>query len=290
MIVYKIDKSLHDMLETEFNLGISYLCDDGSYEIEKPSLERLISNGVALDQFFVDKFDKNAESYLSDFADYPYLIRKYVSDEFLDFPIENIDFKIHLKSDCAVVKFDRNFSMNGKPEYVRYKINNDIIAKRKWEFIVNSVTNFPEDVKEYLAYYKSDGTLGDYFLIKHDNYDPIEDSDEIMTQLSRPRKNIVKQLKGLVYKNLSVADPSLSHENKLLMSAEFFNDYAAVLNVFIEIGVAQGPNADDNYIVNKIIIDMNPLDGILKYPLLSHPYFGNPSIKLYEVIIAKLTY
>lgn len=287
---YIIPKSLHDLMEIQFEgFHISYK-DEGLFIIDKEGIERVISNGLEIDEWFMSEFHKSSSSYLLQYLEYPFVILDYVSSEFKDYPIENIDFKNHLKDNVAVNKCERTFLMNGKPEYVKYKINGVLVAIRTWIFIVNSETGFPEDVKECLAYYRGDGSLGDCFLIKHEKYDPINDGDEIMTQLERPRKNIIKQLKGLVYKNISVADSALSHDQKLIMSGEFFRSYAAVINMFVEIGIAQGENSDDEYMVNKIVRDMIPENGVLKYPFLDHPFFANPSIKLYQVIIAKITY
>jgi hypothetical protein len=290
-MIYEISEDLHNQINDEFS-GLNISCEiDDKYIINENGLDRIISGGVLIDQFFMNNFGENAKSYLSEFSVYPYRVYEYVNETIKDFPIENVDFKIHLRSDLAAVKCNRVFHQNGKPDHVEYKVEGILLARRRWEFTVNPDTGFPEDVKEFLGYYRENGDLGEYFLIKHNVYDLLSDADEIMTQLERPRKNIIKQLKGLVFKNISVADPALSHENKLMQTGEFFRDYLSVINMFTEIGIAQGDNPSDEYMVNKIIRDMNPDEnGILKYPFLNHPFFLNPRIPLYQVIIAKISY
>lgn len=289
--MYKINKELHDLVKENYpSLGLVWIEND-EYFIEKFHLERCKGEPIlGIDQYFMDNFGENADTYLTNFNVSPHRIMSYVSNHFNDYKIENIDFKIHLKSDTAVVKCNRIFHDNGKPNYVEYKIDGVYVARRKWEFIVDPVTSFPQDIKEYLAYYKENSILGEYFLIKHSVYDPMMDSDEIMSQLELPRKNIIKQLKSLIYTNLSVADPTMSHENKLKTSGAFFRDYADVINLFVEIGLARSSDPNDDYVINRLERDSIADNGVYKYPFLNHPYFMDGMKTLVEVIIAKLDY
>lgn len=124
-----------------------------------------------------------------------YRIMDLVKDEFQGYEINSIDFKRHLKNDVAL---DKVVSMlpNGRPEHSIYNYNNVNFAKIRFEIQDNG--SLMTSRKEYLAYYKEDGTLGPEALIKSNTLDFTKEFDLSVAVDERvnARKYIVKAMKG----------------------------------------------------------------------------------------------
>jgi hypothetical protein len=294
---YRFSKELYEQINSNFGgqgfsgFNIGYIVDEENeiYEIEKWYVEKLINELEGFNDWFFDNFSKSAISKLSENTIHPFRILNLVSDEFKNYPIENIDFTVHLKPDVALNKTNIEFDTRGRPIKVDYEFEGTLYARRTFEFNLNSETFFPERRREFLAYYREDEQLGDLFLIKDKKFDSQTEFDQILNELEMARTNNIKKVKLLILKNIEVADPTKTFEEILFQAGEFLDDYSKTISNFIQSGIAKTPNGGDKrYIIDKIIDDVT--NSPAKYPFLNEPYFADTNYKLYQIIISILDY
>jgi len=294
---YQFSRELFDQINDEFgndgfsSFSIGYPINEEKtlFEIEEWYVDRLVENLDGFNQWFMDNFSKSAKNYLSENTIYPYRILDIVSDDFKFFPIENIDFTIHLPKDIALDKGQPIYDERGRPVEVDYYYQDVLMAKRRWVFDLNPLTFFPEKKKVYQCYYREDGSLGEEFLTKYETLDMEKKPQRVLEELEKGRNNNVKTLKILILRNLQVADPTRSFSEVLFMLGELFDHYAVQINNFINTGIAQsGTYSDEKYIIDMIFMDAigNPTE----FPFLQEPYFADNNYKLFEIMIALLDY
>ncbi len=289
MIIYELTQQIFNDLNNNFpDLNIGYE-ENGKYYVEEFAIDRLIQSGLAIDQYFMNNYSKATKSYLSKFAIYPYRILNLVADDFKNYPIENIDFTLHLKSEYALNKTGLIYDQRGRPISVDYEYNNTLYARRKFQFDLNEDTFFPERRREYLAYYREDDSLGDYFLIKDEKLTDPNKFNKVLSELRIARQNNVNKIELLVLTNVKTSNPNRSFDQVLFMVGEFWDDYSKALSNFVQVGIAKTPGLnDDKYIIDRIVMcaTQNPT----KYPFLNEPYYADHNYKLYEIMISILDY
>jgi hypothetical protein len=241
---------------------------DGFIYLDEKTKGKYISFGLNLDTACQTLHTQNFSDYILDKTIESYRILNLVNDEFKDFPVENIDFKIHLKASIALDKTERKFSTNGRPEFVEYTYQGTKIAKRLIEFIVDDDTNFVQRRIEKLAYYRDDGAIGEYFTIKDKSYTLAKDGDLIMKERELSRKKIINDVKGLVITVLGIHNPENTYDENLHQASAFFKHHAGNISTFIETGVASKAEASEgDYLLDAINSDT-------ECPLLNYPTYG----------------
>ena len=287
MLIYEITQTIFNEINEAFpSKNIGYV-ENSKYYIEEIVIDRLTGNGINLNQYFINKFSKSAKSYLEPFAIYPYRVYELVNEDFKNYHIENVNFKHHLKSDIALIKQKPTFDDRERPIEVDYKDEDGrLIARCKFEFELEPITFFPKSKKVYLAYYRENDTLGDYFLIENEQY---IDEHKVFDELITARKNRIKKIKALVIKNYQVSDPTKSFPEILIETALFFKTVSKAVNLFEETGIAYIPD-DPDFLVNQVLILSQEVNGVLKYPFLNHPFYQDNSLTLEQVIISQVIY
>ena len=138
----------------------------------------------------VDNHDPNA---YSDFR-----IMGLINDEFMNFPIENIDFKRHVRSDVVM---EKKVSMldNGRPEKSSYYFNDELIAEIHFVF-ETTPENLMTKRTEVLYYFRDNETKSEPITLKSKTYD-LTDSYEgalVLKERIDARVTIVENLKAFL--------------------------------------------------------------------------------------------
>lgn len=261
----------------------SYLEDDGFYYTSEEFKNRIENNGVNLDNIFNTLFAQNFQAYCANKTINEFRIIDLVNDHFKEHRIENVDFKTHTKSNVALDKSTRKFSNNGRPEFVEYTYQGQKIARREFFFESDPETNFLTKRTEKLAYYRSDDTLGDFFIIKEKNYDLSKDGDLIMKERTEARSKIINDVKGVVISALGIHHgQNKTYQENLHEASSFFKSYANDISLFIETGVAKKTSGVENYLLDNINADAVTL--LLNYPTYGILGVGTELLTIREAI------
>lgn len=269
--------------------------------ITREQFNRCLSRrGESLENVIMDLFGLPLYEFFPDLKEYR--ISELLKDDFKHLPIGNIDFRRHLKSDVALEKNKRVYRDDKRPEYVEYFYEGVPYARIKFEFEADSQTNFISHRSEYLAYYYTDGSLGDYHLIKSKTFNAVADIDLIIEEREMARKQIVKDMKGLVVTVLGLADPTKPFIEHLLAGNALNRKIKDELTEFIENGIAKRifPEDTNIYLVEKLEQDTDhailniKVKNILEavdHDVLKLAHFSpDENTTLREALIALVTY
>lgn len=129
--------------------------------------------------------------------DSPYKIMSLVNPDFRGLPIENVDFKRHLRGDIAL---DKKVTMhsNGRPEKSEYYNGTDLVCKITFTF--QDANFLLTERKEFIHQMKEDGSWSDGFLIKKKTYDHTHEVDGFLAVEERidARKHIISSMKAFL--------------------------------------------------------------------------------------------
>ena len=127
-----------------------------------------------------------------------FLVYGLTNPEFGGFPIENIDFKRHLRKDIALTKKVKKIP-NGRPEWAKYYWNGDLIAEIEFIFDT-SAGNLMTRRREYLYYYRGNGEKSYPILIKDKTYDmsDLHDGNLVVMERVQARESIVSEIKAFL--------------------------------------------------------------------------------------------
>ena len=177
-------------------------------------------------QGLVDNHDSNLYTYPRVFD--------HVEKEFLSYPVNKIDFTIHLKEGIVWEKSLYN-KPNGRPDKAVYSYDGIPMAEISWTFYDASGGLFYQR-EQYLAYYNSNGTLGNKFLIKKKiiNFTVPNQLAESINERVQARGSIVDEIKAVCSGALQVA-LQLSLEQVVNMIKPFWDSTRQDRENFIEL-------------------------------------------------------
>lgn len=273
-----------------------YLEDDGFYYICENLKDKYLQLGFDLDLAVSNYLTSQSlaiETFL-EFIGYrkitPYRILDLVSEHFVSYPIENIDFTIHLKRDIALSKDDQVFKVDGRPDYFIYYYNDQKIAKRVIEITADPLSNLMSHRKVMIAYYRQDDSLGEYFIVGDQPYNMLKHETIIMEERVTGRKRIIAIVKGLIVKVLSVHHGANKTFNENLHQAtEFFSVHDKNINIFIETGVVKKNDpAQNDYLKEAITSDV--VNVLLDYITYGIADADNINLTLREAINGIIDY
>ena len=127
----------------------------------------------------------------------PFKIMGLINPDFRGFPIENIDFKRHLRKDIALNK-KVTMLPNGRPDKSQYYNGEDLICEIRFSFETENY--LVTDRKEHLHQVREDGSYSEGFLIKHKIYDltDLKDGSDAVQERIDARQEIVSSMKSFL--------------------------------------------------------------------------------------------
>ncbi len=164
-----------------------------------------------------------------------YRVIDLVNREFEQLKLENIDFARHLKSDVALNKKVTKLP-NGRPEKAEYYNGTDLIAVIEFDFTADT-ENLLQRRREWLKYYKTDGTTSAAILIKDKIFDSTDlvDGEAVIEERVKARTSIVSSMKaflsGVLMQGLGQTLPQVIATIK-----PFWDEYKVERDDFIELG------------------------------------------------------
>lgn len=168
-----------------------------------------------------------------------------VDFEFKSYPVNKIDFTIHLQEGIVWSKSLYKHP-NGRPDKAVYSYNGVDMAEISWEFLDAPGGLFYQK-SQFLAYYNTNGTLGTKFLIKKKLIDftvPNQLAESINERVVA-RSSIVDEIKAVCSGALQVATQQ-SLEQIILMIKPFWDATRQDRENFVELATHDWRN----YILN----------------------------------------
>lgn len=218
----------------------------------------IIFNGVRcetieqLEELIVDLSDYQKQCLRNDFNGIPneiifadkYKVTDLIHPNFSGLHISKVDFTIHLKENIVLLK-KVEMLPNGRPVVARYYYPTvapeNLICTIEFEFVDNSM-KFMIERKEYLKYYKEDGTTSDAFLIHKRLYDftNLKEATESIQERSQARRNIIDEVKvflnGFIVQKSMMEGKSIAESNMIAMSlgGGFMQNHQNKINAWVE--------------------------------------------------------
>lgn len=168
----------------------------------------------------------------------PYRIMQYINDEFKGYPIENIDFSRHLKAQYALNK-KVTMLPNGRPAKSEYFDENNVkVSEISFEF--QDQNYLMVDRKEWLKYFREDGTACDPVLINHKIYDlsNVKDGAEAIQERIEARSEIVSGVKAFL-SGVIMQALGQSIEQVIATITPFWDETKTNREKFIEFGTQE---------------------------------------------------
>ena len=175
---------------------------------------------------------------------YDYKISDLLEKEFDVFTISSVDFTQHLKGEFALDKrLERDTDF--RPLHAIYSDLGVDYARIRFEFTFHPEMGLMVDRKEWLAYYKTDDSLGTEFLISHRTFD-LTNSEEFQQSTDEAiklREDIVGHIKTTISGVVQALNPTFSIQEIINATDPFFQEYTDERLAFISIGSETYKNA-----------------------------------------------
>ena len=199
-----------------------------------------------------------------------------------DWPIDAIDFTLHLKPEYALNK-KLTRSPNGRPLEALYMHEGTIMAKITWNFEVDD-NNFLTKREEFLQYSKIEGGFSEPILIKTKEYDILTnpvDAELVIAERETARKSIVNSINiivsGILVQALSQTIPQVT-----ALTRNYMNSTKVEREAFIEVG----DETWRNHLLGETL-NINPAQNPDKWWLAIEFMEG---VTIRDYIVSRLTY
>lgn len=202
-----------------------------------------------------------------------YRVSDLVSASFDDYPINSVDFTLHLKPDVVLTKKVVK-SASGRPTVAEYRYQDELICKITFIFEVDPSTALVSRRKEVLNYLKKDGGLSPDVLLKDKtfNFSDPSDLEVAMREREDGRHSVLSQLKGMTIGVIQAYNPQMSSMDVVNLVRDFWDDTATERDDFIELG-------DNSFRDFIVAIDLSNTP----YSWLAYQIQPNVTIKDYYV-------
>ena len=213
----------------------------------------------------------------------PYLIFDLVNEDFKGLPLENVDFARHLITSKALNK-KTTMLANGRPSKADYYDGATKVAEIVFEFTTTS-ENIMTERKEWLYYYKVNGTKSDAILKKHKIFDSSDIYDGALALEERvdSRRQILSSVKAFISGVMMAG--GLTLPQVITAVKPFWDEYKQEREDFIELGTSAWKDA-----LSALVLDAT--SGQTGYT--PHTWLATvveaPSTTLRDYIVARLTY
>lgn len=160
-----------------------------------------------------------------------------VDGQYDDYPVNLLDFKVHLRPDIALDKSLVRRQSDYRPEFAYYSHDGVQYARRRFDFTL-APTGLMVTRDEYLAYYKTDGSLGTEFKIKTTTYDHtnIDDLGLAIEEQTKLRTDIVNHIKSMILGVVQTMNPTYNIHQIIAATLPFFNELTTERLDYVEIG------------------------------------------------------
>lgn len=167
-----------------------------------------------------------------------------IHHNFVGLDISKVDFTIHLKENTVLIK-KVDMLPNGRPIVAKYYYPTvapeNLICSIDFEFVDNSM-KFMVERREFLKYYKTDGTFSGPFLIHKRIYDfvNLKEATESIQERSQARRNIIDEVKvflnGFIVQKSMMEGQSATDANitAMVIGGTFMQLHKAKLDAWIE--------------------------------------------------------
>ena len=170
-----------------------------------------------------------------------YKIQEIVGDNFDSYPVNDIDYTVHLQPEISLDKTTSRRLSDFRPEYKHAYLEVDgvdvVYARQRFAFEI-AESGLMTSRTIYQAYYLNDGTLGKEFQIKYKSWNHERPSDlgEVVAEQAKLRVDVANYIKSLVLKAVIGMNPNFDTEDAITEASKFFLAYDSQRVAFIEIG------------------------------------------------------